>query len=651
MNAPPALSKQARPNSALLHEDDAVCSLTLEPSLTNSSVSFNSASSASYNRDSNRSPPLQRLPFINAQLSLLDIDRDDSLDSPEDDDISLGNGVTFHSSNSIHDPLVSESASFMEQTENSLANISESLTGSFCNQGEINTSCYISDWCYYSDRNEANQTTPNCDQVVRNRLAEDFNYLLGSSVIPCCEERNIFCNFIGGNECNESEAGSKIRNRAGESWRARAYRIKRLRESRMMQASGGWNRTQSLGIGQTYSLDEFNIKNNVSDPYPSQRCIEKLFKPKHEVNADPLGRIIGDCIEPISPLEGEKNELEVVWKQRQDLLEEQDLCYDSDPGEPTFGDKKKITSEKIEQSVISINDMEVNANDAQAGDCSNPKAPRKMRRRMHFDSIIEGSDDEETPCDTTYSNIERQEENDQSNSNCDFYFDANEDLDSFENVLWDGGSSLFYSKNNMSNWELDMVQKIQHAINRTWTLTWHPTSADFPQESTTVKEVSLRSPLQTIKTNRNKNSYVSARSPRCVQFWFERGNRIRRNDVVEPKLMWREAYHPDLASQRKLNLSTTQGPHQICLLTIIRVLEATNNLDRKKYPFAKKSCSFVIRTCDNAEFVFEARSEELRNQILHQCKLVVARLASHAVMGDGEGMVGEFFVPTSFAVP
>lgn len=143
---------------------------------------------------------------------------------------------------------------------------------------------------------------------------------------------------------------------------------------------------------------------------------------------------------------------------------------------------------------------------------------------------------------------------------------------------------------------------------------------------------------------------MSVMSPRCIQLWFERGNRIRRNDIVEPKLMWRDAYHPDLASQRKLNFSTTQGPHQICLLSICRII-AINKIDRKKYPFAKKSCSFIVRTSDDEEFVFEAFNQSHRSHIVHTWKLVVARLASQAVVGDGEGMVGEFFVPSSFGVP
>ena len=166
-------------------------------------------------------------------------------------------------------------------------------------------------------------------------------------------------------------------------------------------------------------------------------------------------------------------------------------------------------------------------------------------------------------------------------------------------------------------------------MNRLWTLTWHPS----------------QKMLKSDKANFSKSIYQS----RTVQVWFERGNRIHRSDIVEPKLMWRDAYHPELSSFRRLNESTIHGPHQVCLLSICRVLDA-KNLDRYKYPFAKKSCSFIIKTSDNDEYLFEAEDENKRDRIVHSWKLVIARLASIAVVGDGEGMVGEFFVPASFGV-
>jgi hypothetical protein len=63
-----------------------------------------------------------------------------------------------------------------------------------------------------------------------------------------------------------------------------------------------------------------------------------------------------------------------------------------------------------------------------------------------------------------------------------------------------------------------------------------------------------------------------------------------------------------------------------------------------------KSCSFLIKTSDDEEYLFEAESQNKRDELVHSWKLVIARLASIAVIGDGEGMVGEFFVPSSFGV-
>ena len=114
--------------------------------------------------------------------------------------------------------------------------------------------------------------------------------------------------------------------------------------------------------------------------------------------------------------------------------------------------------------------------------------------------------------------------------------------------------------------------------------------------------------------------------------------------------MWRDAYNPDLSSLRKLNDSITKGPQQICLLSICRILEVKEIVDRTKYPFAKKTCSFIIRTCEDEEFLFETQSELERDNIVYMWKLVVARLASQAVVGDGDKMVGEFFVPASLGV-
>ena len=177
-------------------------------------------------------------------------------------------------------------------------------------------------------------------------------------------------------------------------------------------------------------------------------------------------------------------------------------------------------------------------------------------------------------------------------------------------------------------------------------MTWHPVN-----ETTSKERKAKMTLLKTLSSCTPNILEEKVKSPRCIRLWFERGNRIRGNNIVEPKLMWRDAYHPELSSHRKLNDSITKGPNQICLLSICRILEVTDHVDRTKYPFAKKTCSFLIRTCDEEEFLFETQSEKERSELVYLWKLVVARLASQAVVGDGDKMVGEFFVPSTFGVP
>ena len=62
-------------------------------------------------------------------------------------------------------------------------------------------------------------------------------------------------------------------------------------------------------------------------------------------------------------------------------------------------------------------------------------------------------------------------------------------------------------------------------------------------------------------------------------------------------------------------------------------------LDKSQYPLARSACSFVIKTCQNQEFVLEAHSEIQRDLICERWKLVVARFASLAVTEDSDTIV------------
>ena len=145
----------------------------------------------------------------------------------------------------------------------------------------------------------------------------------------------------------------------------------------------------------------------------------------------------------------------------------------------------------------------------------------------------------------------------------------------------------------------EIHQAVQESLNYVWTLTWHAPDQD----------------------------------PTPVRFWVERGNILNYGrNVMEPKFMWRPA------------VSTVAAPFSLRMLSACRVL-GPSSLDRSVYPLARSSRSLVMRTCDDEEFLFEAASESERDAILQQWKLLVARLASLAVLEDMEGIASEFFNP------
>jgi hypothetical protein len=116
------------------------------------------------------------------------------------------------------------------------------------------------------------------------------------------------------------------------------------------------------------------------------------------------------------------------------------------------------------------------------------------------------------------------------------------------------------------------------------------------------------------------------------------------NLMLEPNLMWREAYQGDLTDKRKLN-SSSQKPFSVRLLNLCRILEAPANLDRSIYPLARISCSFLVRTSSDEEFLFEAASPQQRDEVLCRWKICVARFATLAVLEDMDAITREFFSP------
>jgi hypothetical protein len=341
---------------------------TGEPSLTSTTlsesneVSFTSSSHHHYNHTSNR--PLHIAFPLHPNSSLLDMTRDNGDDSQdEDEDLYLtaksiqafdeeDSQVNFHA--------IQEPTSFTRNS--SFIKLSESISTSFCTSGsEVMNDVSISNPCTAPDCSSLQicsgdqdgsqpQRMQFSDRILQNRIMQDFNYILGSSATPCCMEMSLFSDCFGNSlmarDTNTvqvaASSGDKVRNRAGESWRARAYRIRRLREEKMLQEG-----LQPHTFVTSQSMDGFrgglvwkDVKNGTHEgskvyfePTQSWRGkdLTPKVRPKQEVKYEPLGCLIGDCIGPISPVEG--NDFEVELKTNGSLfLDDDDFCYDSDPG-------------------------------------------------------------------------------------------------------------------------------------------------------------------------------------------------------------------------------------------------------------------------------------------------------------------------------
>ena len=131
----------------------------------------------------------------------------------------------------------------------------------------------------------------------------------------------------------------------------------------------------------------------------SKKVCAKVGKPKQEINSDPLGRMIGDCIEPITR-STEEDEFELVWKQRQELFDDQDLCYDSDPGEASFrmaaSDTGAYTMRKEQvYDVKRSNSINIGGMSVVKGVGAKRMDESMRRRRPHFDALCDVSDDDD----------------------------------------------------------------------------------------------------------------------------------------------------------------------------------------------------------------------------------------------------------------
>jgi len=135
-------------------------------------------------------------------------------------------------------------------------------------------------------------------------------------------------------------------------------------------------------------------------------------------------------------------------------------------------------------------------------------------------------------------------------------------------------------------------------------------------------------------------------SPVAVKAWVELGTQLQ-TALIQPKFMWHGTLGKDKheVERRVLNKLTF---HSLELLDITKVVP-TEHINRKRYPFAKRSHSFLIQAFSK-EMLFEAISEKERDDIVDGLKMTVARLGSKILVGDGR-VLNEFFTPTGASVP
>lgn len=161
-------------------------------------------------------------------------------------------------------------------------------------------------------------------------------------------------------------------------------------------------------------------------------------------------------------------------------------------------------------------------------------------------------------------------------------------------------------------------------MNETISLTWHP------------------------EVNPNDSKPASTRR---ITLWMDRGQTLYKNykgeGLIEPQIQWRESYSRRTEDRCKSAISDiAEAPNTIAMLSVSRIVECERmitGLDRAKYPLAMASRSFVIRTCDVGEFVFQASTTVERNDIVHRWKHVIARLAALAIVDNGQAVSREYF--------
>ena len=135
-------------------------------------------------------------------------------------------------------------------------------------------------------------------------------------------------------------------------------------------------------------------------------------------------------------------------------------------------------------------------------------------------------------------------------------------------------------------------------------------------------------------------------APCAVKAWIELGSRLHKT-LIQPKFMWQETCMKTKSPSERSVLNKLDL-HWMQLLDITKII-ATDEIDRTKYPFAKRSSSFLIQSFEK-QLIFEAQTERQRDDIVDGFKTLVARLGSKILVGDGD-VLNEFFSPLGASVP
>lgn len=143
----------------------------------------------------------------------------------------------------------------------------------------------------------------------------------------------------------------------------------------------------------------------------------------------------------------------------------------------------------------------------------------------------------------------------------------------------------------------------------------------------------------------HRASFANAKSV-AINAWIEHGSCIN-SGLIHPKLMWQERCGKENHKNDRFVLNDMEF-HSIDLLDISRIIPL-NNVDRRIYPFVKKTRTFAIYTCEK-EILFEAETTKQRDHFVKGLKILVARLGSKIIVGD-KNILEEFFTPSSSQVP